>query len=198
MLDKFYVDTQLLVQAEDVRPELEGGRDDPSTGGSRSVVVHSKPNPRLPTKDWGLDRWKGLSELLHEQKIAIRQVGAKEEPLLPFAEDLRGTPPAELPPIVAGSAAVICLVGFLMHLAEAVGTPTIVIYGGREHPAIDGYPDQIHLASSPLACRGRWGCHLGPDITCPHDMKCMNGLTPELVASTLLTILEPQNEGRRP
>ena len=187
MLDKFALDTGLKVTALDVRPELDLGARrvrDRST-----VVVHSRPNSRLLSKDWGLDRWRELVAILQGKGIHVRQVGGREEPLLDGVEDLRGAPISELSAVFTESGAVACVVGFLMHLAEATRTPAVVIYGGREHPAIDGYPDQVHLSSGPLQCRGRWGCHLGPDLECPHGMRCMEELTPMLVAGEVLSTL---------
>jgi hypothetical protein len=187
MLDKFALDTGLVVRAVDVRPELEIP---PEQARERAtIIVHSRPNPRLLSKDWGLGRWQDLVNLLTKEGIHVRQVGGKEEPLLERVEDLRGAPVSELSEVFSRSAGVACIVGFLMHLAEATRTPAVVLYGGREHPAIDGYPDQVHLSSGPLACRGRWGCHLGPDLECPHGMKCMERLTPQLVAGEVLTLL---------
>lgn len=187
MLDKVALDTGLVVTARDTRPELDLRpvlrTPDPT------VILHSRPNPRLPSKDWGVPRWERLAILLRKAGVRLRQVGGKVEPLLPGAEDLRGLRAAEVPDIFAESWAVVCVVGFLMHLAAATDTPAVVIYGGREHPAIDGYPDQVHLSSGPLECRGRWGCHLAPDLDCPHGMKCMEQLTPELVAREVESVL---------
>jgi ADP-heptose:LPS heptosyltransferase len=189
MLAKFTLDTGIAVRAEDLRPELEGPRWKPSAPARRSVVLHSKPNPRLSSKDWGHKRWESLCGLLHKDGVEILQVGAPGEPLLPYARDLRGTAVSDLQEVLAQAGAVVSVVGFLMHLAAATGTPAVVIYGGREHPAIDGYPDQIHLGSEALACKGRWGCHLGPDLDCPHAMKCMESIPPEWVAEEVLGVL---------
>jgi hypothetical protein len=187
MLDKFALDTGLRVNALDVRPELDLGSE--LTRERSTVIVHSRPNSRLLSKDWGLDRWRELVAILRGKGIRVRQVGGREEPLLEGVEDLRGAPLSELSDVFARSGAVACVVGFLMHLAEATRTPAVVIYGGREHPAIDGYTDQVHLSSPPLPCRGRWGCHLGPDLECPHGMRCMEELTPKLVAGEVLSTL---------
>jgi hypothetical protein len=187
MLDKFALDTGLRVKALDVRPELEMG---PHAGPrQRRVIVHSRPNARLSSKDWGNWRWQKLADLLRAGGVEVVQVGSKDEPLLDGVEDLRGTPVGKLPEVFLEAGAVVCVVGLLMHLAEATRTPAVVIYGGRETPAIDGYPDQVHLSSGPLPCRGRWGCHLGPDLSCPHAMLCMEGITPELVARETVATL---------
>jgi len=187
MLDKVALDTSIRVRAADVRPELEipPTRRTPEP----TVVLHSGTNPRLPSKDWGIGRWATLAKILSAAGVRMRQIGAQDEPLLQGADDLRGTPVRELPELIASSWAVVCVVGLLMHLAEAAKTPAVVIYGGREHPAIDGYPDQVHLSSEALPCRGRWGCHLGPDLECPHGMKCMERLSPELVAREVLSVI---------
>jgi len=187
MLDKVALDTGLQARAVDVRPELELPTVEARE--PRTVILHSRPNPRLSSKDWGLDRWKDLATLLIPAGVRLLQVGGKEEPILPEAEDLRGLPPSELPEVFCRTSAVVCVAGLLMHLAEATKTPAVVIYGGREHPVIDGYPDQVHLSSGPLPCRGRWGCHLGADTVCSQGMKCMDQITPALVARRVLTAL---------
>lgn len=187
MLDKVFVDTGLLVKAENVRPALDGSRH--ARPARPRVLVHSKGNPRLPSKEWGVERWAKLCRLLKARGVDVVQAGAADEPILPGVEDRRGTPVGALQELVTGSSLVVCLVGFFMHLAAAVGTPAVVIYGGREHPSIDGYPDQVHLSSGALECRGRWGCHLAPDLPCPHGMRCMDGLSPELVAEEVFELL---------
>jgi glycogen synthase len=178
MLDKVALETGWHVRAENCEPLVQlkhvKRRED-----SKRIIVHCRPNKRLPSKDWGLKRWKELCLLLSSAGWEVAQVGAIDDPFLPGAQDLRGTSVAELPDLIHQSRIVICLVGFLMHVAAAVNTPAIVIYGGREHPAIDGYPNQIHLSSNPLSCRGRWGCHLAPDKACSYEMKCMHGIEPE-------------------
>jgi hypothetical protein len=188
MLDKVALDTGLQVIASDVRPELELPTGE--TRSPRTVILHARPNPRLFSKDWGIERWCGLTKILSAAGVRLIQVGGTEEPTLPEAEDLRGLPVRELPTLFCRASAVVCVTGLLMHLAEATKTPAVVIYGGRETPAIDGYPDQIHLSSGPLPCRGRWGCHLGADVTCTHGMKCMERITAELVARQVLSTLE--------
>jgi hypothetical protein len=189
MLDKFFLDTGLHVVARDLRPELASLAAPAPSRDPGTVVLHSRPNPRLPSKDWGMERWKALVAILHERGLILRQVGGADEPLLPHAEDFRGMPMGPLEDLVSRSSVVVCLVGFLMHLAAATRSRALVIYGGREHPAIDGYPDQVALSSGPLPCRGRWGCHLAPDVQCAHGMKCMDELTPELLAGEVMELV---------
>jgi hypothetical protein len=64
----------------DYRPELDLAKC--AKGRDRSVVLHTKPNHLLPSKDWGIERWRKLSAVLQEAGFKIRQVGDREEPLL--------------------------------------------------------------------------------------------------------------------
>jgi glycogen synthase len=183
MLDKVAIETGIIVKAESLTPELDGSQFRPTIDGN-FVVVHSRPNKRLPSKDWGVERWVDLCKILHQRRYRIVQVGAADDFLLPHVEDFRHLAPARVPEVIAAASLVICVVGYLMHVAAATNTPALVIFGGREHPAIDGYVGQFHLCSDALDCRGRWGCHLAPDENCSNSMKCMEHITPELVANT--------------
>jgi glycogen(starch) synthase len=181
MLDKVALDTGICVIAKNVRPEIIMPKHLPNRN-RNDIIVHCMANQRLPSKDWGLERWKRLCDILHEQRYNIIQIGDLSDPQLPHVIDKRGVPVARLPEVMVSANLVICLVGFIMHMAAATSTNAVVIYGGREHPAIDGYEGQFHLCTDPLECRGRWGCHLAPDTQCPHGMRCMEHLTPELLA----------------
>lgn len=87
MLDKFFLDTGLFVQAMDVRPELAAFSDRPIPRDPGTVILHSQPNPRLPSKDWGIERWKALSEILHERGLSVSDGQVRIEfPLLPNSE----------------------------------------------------------------------------------------------------------------
>lgn len=189
MLDKVSITTGITVRARNIRPELRPKNADITRTKNR-VVFHCRPNGRLLSKDWGLERWEALCDMLGKKGVQLVQVGSKDEPKFPGVEDLRGLEPNAISDVIRSADLVICLVGFLMHLAAATNTRAIVIYGGREHPLIDGYPDHIHLGCEPLDCSGRWGCHLGADDLCSHSMRCMNNITPELVFKWAETALD--------
>jgi len=193
MLAKLSIDTGIDVVAKDVRPEVRTGSSAVLRDHNK-VVLHSGPNQRFPTKDWGLSKWERLCKLLDKQGKKLVQVGAQNEPLLPHVEDLRARPVCEVTDVVAGVGLVICPVGFLMHVAAATHTPAIVIYGGREHPEIAGYPGHFHLCSDNLACRGRWGCYIPPDRPCPHQMRCMEDITPEMVSDLVQMMQTAERE----
>jgi ADP-heptose:LPS heptosyltransferase len=66
-----------------------------------------------------------------------------------------------------------------MHIAAAVGTPAVVIYGGYIDPVATGYPGHIHLYS-PVECAPCW-----LRVPCPYAKKCLHQITPDQVEATV-------------
>ena len=74
-----------------------------------------------------------------------------------------------------------------MHLAAALGTPVVVPFGSTSAaltgPGLPGDP-RHRLLSAGAACSP---CFLR---ACPIDFRCLNGLSPELVAAAVLAAME--------
>jgi ADP-heptose:LPS heptosyltransferase len=100
------------------------------------------------------------------------QLGAASDPPLANVRDLRGrTTIREAAAVLAGSRLFIGMVGFLMHLARAVGTRSVIVYGGREHPSQSGYRVNTNLFTE-LPCSPCWYWN-----RCPYDRECMRRIT---------------------
>ena len=69
--------------------------------------------------------------------------------------------------VLLHSSVFIGLVGFLMHLAKAVGTRSVIVYGGREHPSQSGYADNVNLYTD-LPCAPCWYWNHSP-----YSRECM-------------------------
>lgn len=79
-----------------------------------------------------------------------------------------------------------------LHIAEAVGTPVIALFGPtvREFGYFPRLPRSIAL-EIPLDCRP---CSRNGSRPCPLGTKeCLTGITPEQVAESVRTILQMQN-----
>jgi heptosyltransferase-2 len=71
-----------------------------------------------------------------------------------------------------------------MHIAAAVGAPTVTIYGPTDPRAWNpGGPRDIALQAAGLRCLG---CNLN---TCPFGHECMSGVSPERVFSACQDLL---------
>ena len=128
----------------------------------RVVAIH--PSAGAPLKSWPVERWAGLADALHADGFAVVLVGAPQDGPLLSAIAARTS---QAPPLVHGqplevSAAiyrrshiVVALDSGAAHLAQAVGTPTVRLYGPAP-PATFGpwppRPDQRVLSSTRLAC----------------------------------------------
>jgi ADP-heptose:LPS heptosyltransferase len=104
------------------------------------------------------------------------QLGAPTDPELPGSLDLRGkTTVRQSAAILSQSRLFIGLVSGLMHLARAVECRSVIVYGGREHPAQTGYSANENLYwTGP--CSPCWQRN-----DCDFDRRCMSEILPEHV-----------------
>jgi ADP-heptose:LPS heptosyltransferase len=61
-----------------------------------------------------------------------------------------------------------------VHVAAVAGKPSVVIYGGYEHPDCSSYPGNINLYTA-LPCSPCW-LLMEP---CPYDRVCLSRISPE-------------------
>ena len=107
------------------------------------------------TKQWPLDYWRKLVEQVRALGVYVVSIGALTDPNVGTHSVVQGRPLQEVLGWLAGA---ICHIGPIsgpMHLANAVGTRSIVIAGGREKPSAVAYPDDIWLTSW-ISCAPCW------------------------------------------
>ena len=142
----------------------------------------------MKNKQWIPERYQGIIEAL-KSKYRFVQIGSSLDPPLNDAIDLRGkTTIKESAIILKNSLMYVGNVGFLMHLSRAVGTRSVIIYGGRERPDQSGYPCNVNLYSK-LACSPCWKrnqCHI--------DRECMKLIHPNHVIEGIETVFLKNSE----
>lgn len=143
----------------------------------RILVQSSVLSARMPiaNKEWLPDRMQAVADALgHDGEVV--QLGAASDLPIEGVTDLRGrTSLREAAGIMAGARLFVGMVGFLMHLAAAVGTRSVIVYGGREHPTESGYPENRNLFTE-LPCSPCWLWN-----TCPYEHECMRRITADEV-----------------
>lgn len=151
----------------------------------RQVAIHSTGRGAampIANKEWFPERFQEVVDLLGDE-FAFVQLGAPSDPPLRGAVDLRGkTTLREAAAVIQQSVAFVGLVGFLMHLARAVGTPSVIVYGGREHPSQSGYPENRNLYT-PMPCGPCWLWN-----RCDYGRACMDQIGVGEVAAALLEV----------
>jgi ADP-heptose:LPS heptosyltransferase len=133
-----------------------------------------------PNKQWGVERWMKLALLLAGSGD-LAQCGVEEQYSLPGVSFIPTTI-RQAAALVASARLVICGEGALHHIAAAVGTPAIVIYGGYISPESTGYDGQVAFFRG-----GGLGC--GMRVPCAHCAAAMASITPEEVAEAARGIL---------
>lgn len=159
-----------LPPISDPRPVLHLRPEEVVRATRTRIVVHSSvrgASMPIVTKEWFTDRMQAVVDALAKGAEVV-QLGSASDPPLAGARDLRGrTTLREAAGVIAGADLFVGMVGFLMHVAAAVRTPAVVVYGGREHPSQSGYPENANLFTE-LPCSPCWLWR-----HCPYDRECM-------------------------
>jgi ADP-heptose:LPS heptosyltransferase len=112
--------------------------------------------------------------------VRVVQVGSASDVKLEGAVDLRGqTSLRETAALLANSLVFVGLAGSLMHLARAVDCRAVIIYGGREKPAITGYVANKNLFTQ-VRCAPCWLRN-----TCEFNHKCMDMISVDHVVAAV-------------
>jgi ADP-heptose:LPS heptosyltransferase len=77
---------------------------------------------------------------------------------------------------------------FLMHAANGLGVPSVVIFGGSRTPENLGYRENTNLFVK-LPCGPCW-IHESQGGRCEHNMECMALITPEAVFAAVENLFE--------
>jgi hypothetical protein len=159
--------------------------DRPSRSSPRVAVQSSARSATMPigNKDWYPERMQQVVDRLRPSADMV-QLGLVTDPPLNGVTDLRGkTTLREAAAILSGASAFVGMVGFLMHLARGVGTPSVIVFGGREHPLQSGYAANENLFTA-MECSPCWLWN-----RCPYDRECMQRITADAVVAAVERVL---------
>ena len=156
----------------------------PDKGAAAPVALH--PYATHPDKAWKASHWRWVMAALEERGISWIVVGRGEAlDGIPAVRDFTNrTSLRETCALLRASSVLITGDSGPMHLAGAVGTPVLALFGPTTEewgffPA--GPKDRV--LEVPLACRP---CTLHGRKHCDRDHACMYTLTPERVMEALL------------
>jgi ADP-heptose:LPS heptosyltransferase len=150
-------------------------------GGHVAVCPTGKVVFSSNRREWGLDRFQELRNLLSECRFV--QVGLAGDPLLENVSDARGLPIRESAAIIANARFFLGLEGGFMHVAKAVGTKSVVIFGGYMLPEVSGYPENVNITSE-VDCSPCYNSHVAR--TPCDSMKCMKAVSPRMVYDVIM------------
>lgn len=153
---------------------------------------------RINYRAWPQPHWKALIERLSPRIVCVLIAGRGEEryfehirPFPPNTLDLTGrTPLADLIAIIAGARAVITTDTGPAHMASAVNTPVFALIGPTPADETGPYPtadNTVRLLSAGLECSP---CYRTPTMHACTDNRCMQLITPQMVADAVEAFLE--------
>lgn len=190
----YYLDlvTALGAPSDSSLPKL---RKDPTTvSGSRGLVLAICPGAEYgPAKRWPVENFVTVARhFVSTRKAKIVLLGAPVD--VPIAEEFARQLPGvdnrvgktslvEFMAALVSARLVLCNDSGAMHLASALGVPTMAVFGSTE-PQLTGPMGQRsrvlrhHVPCSPCFLR-----------ECPIDFACMKGISPELAIVTAENLL---------
>jgi ADP-heptose:LPS heptosyltransferase len=151
----------------------------------------TRPDKTLPgstnPKEWPQEKWRELVKML-AKKYSLVHLGDQREPEFENVIHFAGKLSKRESMAVLGMADMhVGIVSFLMHAANGLGVPSVIIYGGRETPESSGYQENKNIYSK-IPCSPCW---LFDARQCPYNLKCMEMITPGMVFKK---VLELENE----
>jgi hypothetical protein len=165
------------------------------------LLIGINPGPNWRVKEWGASKWQELINKIHSEYDAVIlqfgiNTGFSEYDNLPGVKLLAGRLKGEeLLALVTISDLIISIDSGPVHLAAAVGTPVIGLFGPLD-PALILPPDgQVVGLFSDVPCLF---CHNRTPVIhwcdgCPNDIACMKKLDCEAVFEAVKSML-PQNK----
>jgi len=156
----------------------------------RFIVVEPDTNREWfgELRAWPFERWQTVVDTLRKQLpgVQVVQLGLANSPILEGVLSLCGQTNFRQAALVQRSSALfIGTEGGLMHAAAAVGTPSVILWGGVTVPDFAGYPQHHDIICKNVSCAP---CgHLG---WCDNGHICMNEISAEEVIAEILSVYD--------
>jgi ADP-heptose:LPS heptosyltransferase len=156
------------------------------TNGLRRPLLSINTTSKELVKTWPKDKWNGLMPELREIGDII-QLGDNREPKLIGAKSFAGNcTMRESAAILNHTDLFIGPDSLLMHIANGLEIPSVILFGGSRPVQCLGYDQNINLSSTP-ECSPCW-IHDGFE-TCTHMVKCMNNINRSQVIDAVTSLL---------
>lgn len=173
----------------------------PERGRGRYICLH--PGARMPTRRWPAAYFAHIAAVCADAGyVPVFTGSADERPLVdavlsklprPYVDLCGRTGLGAFAALLRDARLVICNDTGTSHVSAAVGTPSVVLYGGSAPDRWAPLDERRHRrALIPVACRPCYHQH------CPIGHECMTGLTPAMVWQQVdVALAEPERMPRQ-
>jgi ADP-heptose:LPS heptosyltransferase len=141
-----------------------------------------------PTKQWPIARWRALCRQLHDHGARLVELGAGNVPAGAGLCLVDRTTVREAACVLRHADLLVCADTGLMHLALAVETPVVALFGPTDPSFLIRDEPRLTALRSDLPCTGLWN-HAPADYdpaVCPHGHdNCLATITVEDVLAAV-------------
>ena len=191
-IDFFYDCLPIEIKDRTYKPEIYLT---PKERNFRSKQIHKIKRPmvavsgyggattRIPNKFYPIEKWPAIVSGLIASGVSVIQLGRKREgPLFAGAIDFREIGYRKSAAVLQHCDALITHPSGFMHLATALGVPSITLFGGVEDPVVGGYSENPNMTVD-LPCAPCW-------LPKPCDNPtCKDILSPEKIVEKTLEVI---------
>ncbi|HAL47869.1 MAG: glycosyltransferase family 9 protein [SAR202 cluster bacterium] len=151
------------------------------------IEPHSRETWFSDLRAWPFDRWQEIVDRIQAAgRFQVVQIGEGGRRALHGAIDLSGRIPFRIAALIMKRARLFLgLEGGLMHAANAVGVPSVIVWGGTTLPEFAAYLEKHRVVCHYVDCAP---CGLRRD--CPYDKKCLTSIQVDEVLSVVNEALE--------
>jgi len=156
---------------------------------------------KVYTRGWGIENMTSLVQLLIKSRNHIALIGGKEEEsLLPYLMQKVGQTDlihnfvgkTNIRQSIALVSLCDCVFGVdtgMQHIAAAVGTPTLSIFGPTNPKTHGAYAPNAEFITNSDACKLQYCYGTKNYVNCPNRRICLYSITPQEVYEKILGIL---------
>lgn len=157
-------------------------------GATEKPLISLNTRSKEPVKHWPAERWDRLAALLGA-RFDLVQLGDGTELKLAGVRSFAGRLGVrESMAVLSHAKAHVGPDSFLMHAANGLGVPSVILFGGSRTAANLGYAGNINLYV-PMPC-GPCYIHQSRGETCRHNLECMDRITVEQVHASVMKLME--------
>jgi ADP-heptose:LPS heptosyltransferase len=144
-------------------------------GETRLPVLAFNTLSKEPVKNWTLESWLALLDKL-AGRFELVHLGDDREPVVPGVRRFAGfLGMRESMAVLAHARLYIGPDSFLMHAANGLNVPSVIIFGGSRTPENLGYPENVNLFVE-MPCGPCW-IHDYKGERCAHDFECLRRIS---------------------
>jgi ADP-heptose:LPS heptosyltransferase len=161
--------------------EIQWAKEYVGDGYKRKIGIHVGRSWK--SREWSVDRFIEVGKyFLKNENCRFIELGDRETPYLGLGKDCRGFPIMKSAAIIKNVDAVLAIDSLVIHLAAAVGTPAVVIYGCTSPDVVWSAGLHYPVWIDDLPCKGCRHKAGGTFVDCVKgDYACLDRITPEMV-----------------